>query len=882
MFQKQDTIRTESVRRGESPINDYLKDSGAVMNELGSRPDGLTPEEAERRLEEWGPNRLKDAEKKSMLIRLKEQLLNPMILILIAAALISGLMGEAADASVILFVVVLNSVLGIVQESKSEKAIEALQSMTASRAKVRRGGEVLSVPSAKLVTGDIVLLEAGDAVPADLRILESASLKIEEAALTGESVPVDKSPDALAAPEGGVPLGDRRNMAYLGGSAVYGRGIGVVTATGMETEMGKIADTLAKAKDEETPLQQRLNQLSRLLSLGVLGICAFIFAFSLFTSHDYSTQSVLNSFLLAVSLAVAAVPEGLAAVVTIVLSIGVSKMSARSAIIRKLTAVETLGCTQVICTDKTGTLTQNRMTVVDSFGNLPLLVRAFALCSDSRLNSQTGEIVGEPTENALVAFARKEGLDKNALDSEFPRLGEAPFDSARKMMTTLHGLPDGGVIQYTKGAPDEILKRCGSVLSDGAVVPMSEELRRKIIGSNREMANRALRVLAAAQKELPALPDDLSPEKLESGLTFLGLAGMIDPVREEAAEAVRECRRAGIRPVMITGDHRDTAAAIAAQIGIAEPGDPVMTGSELDRLTDEELKEAVLRCGAYARVQPEHKVRIVRALKDLGLVTAMTGDGVNDAPALKTADIGVGMGITGTDVTKNAADMVLADDNFATIVYAVREGRRIYDNILKTVQFLLSSNLSEVVSIFAATLLGFSLFRPIHILWINLITDSLPAVALGTERAEHGIMNRPPRGKSESLFANGLGADVLYQGAAVAVLTLASYWAGSGSGPDTGTTMAFVTLSMCEIFHSFNLRSRRGSVFLLHGQNLILLGTMLLSLLLTFAMVELPFLSLTFSLISLTPRQYLISIGIALLILPVVEAVKAVQRRMSR
>ncbi|WP_411676583.1 cation-translocating P-type ATPase [Caproicibacter sp.] len=863
-------------------MNDYLKDSGAVMNELGSRPDGLTPEEAERRLEEWGPNRLKDAEKKSMLIRLKEQLLNPMILILIAAALISGLMGEAADASVILFVVVLNSVLGIVQESKSEKAIEALQSMTASRAKVRRGGEVLSVPSAKLVTGDIVLLEAGDAVPADLRILESASLKIEEAALTGESVPVDKSPDALAAPEGGVPLGDRRNMAYLGGSAVYGRGIGVVTATGMETEMGKIADTLAKAKDEETPLQQRLNQLSRLLSLGVLGICAFIFAFSLFTSHDYSTQSVLNSFLLAVSLAVAAVPEGLAAVVTIVLSIGVSKMSARSAIIRKLTAVETLGCTQVICTDKTGTLTQNRMTVVDSFGNLPLLVRAFALCSDSRLNSQTGEIVGEPTENALVAFARKEGLDKNALDSEFPRLGEAPFDSARKMMTTLHGLPDGGVIQYTKGAPDEILKRCGSVLSDGAVVPMSEELRRKIIGSNREMANRALRVLAAAQKELPALPDDLSPEKLESGLTFLGLAGMIDPVREEAAEAVRECRRAGIRPVMITGDHRDTAAAIAAQIGIAEPGDPVMTGSELDRLTDEELKEAVLRCGAYARVQPEHKVRIVRALKDLGLVTAMTGDGVNDAPALKTADIGVGMGITGTDVTKNAADMVLADDNFATIVYAVREGRRIYDNILKTVQFLLSSNLSEVVSIFAATLLGFSLFRPIHILWINLITDSLPAVALGTERAEHGIMNRPPRGKSESLFANGLGADVLYQGAAVAVLTLASYWAGSGSGPDTGTTMAFVTLSMCEIFHSFNLRSRRGSVFLLHGQNLILLGTMLLSLLLTFAMVELPFLSLTFSLISLTPRQYLISIGIALLILPVVEAVKAVQRRMSR
>jgi Ca2+-transporting ATPase len=879
LLKNQDTIRKkEDTRKEALHLNDYLKDPGAVLLELGSSADGLSPEEAERRFVEWGPNRLKDAEKKSFWVRLKEQIVNPMILILLAAAVISGLMGETADASVILFVVLLNSILGIVQESKSEKAIEALQSMTASRAKVRRGGEVKSVLSSELVKGDIILLEAGDAVPADLRLLESASLKIEESALTGESVPVDKTSEAIPAPEGEVPLGDRTNMAYLGGNAVYGRGIGVVTATGMDTEMGKIADTLAKAKEEETPLQQRLDQLSRLLSIGVLSICAFVFAFSLFSQHDYSSQAVLNTFLLAVSLAVAAVPEGLAAVVTIVLSIGVSRMSARNAIIRKLTAVETLGCTQVICTDKTGTLTQNRMTVVETSGERSPLAKAFALCSDSRLNSQSGEIVGEPTENALVAFAGKEGFDKNRLDADFPRRGEIPFDSKRKLMTTVHALPEGGFVQYTKGAPDEILKRCGSAMQKGTVVPMTEERRRKIADANRGMAGRALRVLAAAQKPLSALPEEFTPEKLETGLTFLGLAGMIDPVREEAAEAVRECRRAGIRPVMITGDHRDTAAAIAAQIGIVQSGEPVMTGSELDRLSDEELKKIVPRCGAYARVQPEHKVRIVRALKDLGLVTAMTGDGVNDAPALKTADIGVGMGITGTDVTKNAADMVLADDNFATIVYAVREGRRIYDNILKAIQFLLSSNLSEVISIFIATLLGFSLFRPIHILWINLITDSLPAVALGMEQAEAGIMERPPRGKNEGLFTGGFGPDILYQGIVIAILTLAAYGYGSRSGPDVGMTMAFVTLSMCEIFHAFNMRSRRGSVFLLHGQNKVLLGTTLAALLLTFAMVEVPFLSSLFSMAELNMQHYLISIGAALLILPTVEAVKAVQR----
>ena len=864
-------------------MNAHLEETEAVLRELESSRAGITPQEAKRRLMLWGPNRLKDAEKQSLLSRIWGELKDPMILVLIACAAVSGAMGEWTDTAVILSVVLLNTALGVVQESKSEKAIEALQNMTSSSAKVRRGGEVFSVPSGELVKGDVVLLEAGDAVPADLRLLEAAALKVEEAALTGESVPVDKTAKALEATDGdAVPLGDRVNMAYLGGSVVYGRGAGVVTAAGMETEMGRIADTLAKAEKEQTPLQQRLNQLSRILSFAVLGICAFVFVFSLLTRRDFSGPAVLDTFLLAVSLAVAAVPEGLAAVVTVVLSIGVSNLSAQRAIIRRLTAVETLGCTQVICTDKTGTLTQNRMTVVEAAGERARLAKAFALCSDAQLSKKSGEITGEPTEAALVAFAREEGLDKNRLEAEFPRRGEAPFDSERKMMTTVHALPQGGFVQYTKGAPDEVLKRCDCAARGGKVVPMTDGLRGEILEENRGMANRALRVLAAAYRERPDLPADFSPGSLEAGLAFLGLAGMIDPVREEAADAVRECRLAGIRPVMITGDHRDTAAAIAGQLGIVGPEGLVLTGAELNRLSDGELLEVLPRCGAFARVQPEHKVRIVKAFQSLGLVTAMTGDGVNDAPALKTADIGVGMGITGTDVTKSAADMVLTDDNFATIVSAVREGRRIYDNILKTVQFLLSSNLSEVLAIFSATLLGFSLFRPIHLLWINLITDSLPAVALGTEAAEAGIMERGPRGRKEGLFANGLGVDVLYQGAAVALLTLVSHFLGARISPETGMSMSFVTLSMCEIFHSFNLRSRRGSVFLLRGQNRLLLGTMLASLLLTAALLYVPFLSGAFSLAPLPAGRFFAALGIALLILPLVEAVKAVQRRLGR
>ncbi len=850
-----------------------------VFAALGGSPEGLSPEEALRRLQRHGPNRLKDAKKKSLARRFAEQIANPMIIVLIVAAALSGAIGEAVDMAVILLVVVLNAVLGVVQESKSEKAIEALQAMTKTHAKVRRGGAVLETDSASLVPGDVVLLEAGDAVPADLRLFRSSSLKLDESALTGESVPVEKSPEAIASPDGKpIPLGDRSDMAYMGCSAVYGRGEGVVTATGMKTEMGKIADTLARTREEATPLQQKLNQLSNVLSVGVLVICAFVFVFSLLRGGDFSGVAVLNTFMLAVSLAVAAVPEGLAAVVTIVLSIGVTNLSKRNAIIRKLTAVETLGCTQVICTDKTGTLTQNRMTVMDFYGDAELLPRAMALGNDSELPPGGGEIVGEPTENAMVAFGLKHGFDKNELERSSPRVGEAPFDSRRKMMSAVHVRPEGGFIQFTTGAPDEILKKCSYEYRGGKTVPLTAEIRNEILAENRRMAGKALRVLSAACRVYDEKPRDFSPGTLEKDLVFVGLAGMIDPVRPEVLPAVRKCREAGIRPVMITGDHRDTAAAIAKELGIVRSDREVTTGADLDGLSDRELKRRVPDYGVYARVQPEHKVRIVQAWKARGMVTAMTGDGVNDAPALKAADIGTGMGITGTDVTKNAADMVLADDNFATIVSAVEEGRRIYDNIRKAIQFLLSSNLSEVVAVFVSTMAGFLLFKPIHILWINLITDSLPAVALGMERAEPGIMKRPPRPKSEGLFANGVGFDVIYQGLACAALTLAAYYCGSADSHAESMTMAFVTLSTCEVFHSINLRARRKSLFSLAYHNKYLLGAMLFALILPLFMLYVPFLASAFSLVALPAARYFESLGLALLIIPIVEIVKAFQR----
>ena len=706
----------------------YCEEKDLVMRQLDSGENGLSQAEAERRLAENGKNKLAAAKKDSILKQLLKQLADPMIIILLAAAAISGVLavtqGESfTDVIIILFVVVVNAVLGVYQENKAEKAIEALQEMSAATSKVLRDGKIVTIHSEELVVGDVVLLEAGDAVPADGRIIENASLKIEEAALTGESVPVSKFIDIinLADGEGDVPLGDRRNMAYMGSTVVYGRGAMIVCATGMDTEMGKIADALAQASDGQTPLQIKLTQLSKILTWLVLGICVVIFAVQLLRAGGMSFEVVLNSFMIAVSLAVAAIPEGLAAVVTVVLSIGVTNMSKRNAIIRRLTAVETLGCAQVICSDKTGTLTQNRMTVVDFFGeNEQELAKAMALCCDAEIDDE-GKVTGEPTEAALVTWANTLGLNKTALKSSFPRCGEAPFDSGRKMMSTLHLAPNG-VVQYTKGAPDVIIGKCTHYLKNGEAVPMTEDYRREILRSNKAMADKALRVLACALRIWSAQPDDCEPETLEQQLCFVGLTGMIDPVRPEVKDAIDECKAAGIRAIMITGDHVDTAVAIAKELGILREGDRAVTGTQLSQMSDEEFEREFQNISVYARVQPEHKTRIVSAWRKAGYVTAMTGDGVNDAPSIKSADIGVGMGITGTDVTKNVADMVLADDNFATIVGAVEEGRRIYDNIRKAIQFLLGSNMSEVISIFVATILGFTILKPVHLLWINLVT----------------------------------------------------------------------------------------------------------------------------------------------------------------
>lgn len=892
-------------------MNFYREEVDTVLNEVKSSANGLTSAEAEKRLEQNGKNKLKQAPKDSLLKRFFAQLTDPMIIILLAAAAISAVLAIVehefpSDVLIILFVVLVNAILGVYQESKAEKAIEALQEMSAATTKTLRDGNVVSVKSEDLVVGDVIVLEAGDSIPADCRIIECASMKIEEAALTGESVPVTKMLEVInGKKEEAVPLGDRKNMAYMGSTLVYGRGKAVVVATGMDTEMGKIADAIASAEDGETPLQKKLNQLSKVLTFIVLGICVFIFAFqivkNLISGQGVNFELVLNFFMVAVSLAVAAIPEGLAAVVTIVLSMGVTTMSKKNAIIRKLTAVETLGCAQIICSDKTGTLTQNVMTVVDSYClDEKNLATMMSLCTDVAVNGD-GSVTGEPTEAALVNFALKLGLNKNDLMAKMPRIGEAPFDSGRKMMSTVHKT-ENGVVQFTKGAPDIVIGRCKYAQYEGKVVPMTPEVRAKIESENKRMADKALRVLACAMKKYPEAPTSYEPDVLEQDLVFVGLAGMIDPVRPEVKDAIDECRGAGIIPIMITGDHKDTAVAIAKELGIIEDEKNAMTGADLEKLSDEEFDKQVTQTFVYARVQPEHKTRIVNAWKKKGYVTAMTGDGVNDAPSIKSADIGVGMGITGTDVTKNVADMVLADDNFATIVHAVGEGRRIYDNIRKAIQFLLGSNLSEVLSIFFATLLGFTILEAPHLLWINLVTDCFPALALGVEKPESDIMRRKPRSASAGVFSGGLGIDCLYQGVLVTLLTLGAYFIGVNWGlPSsewlftgislsdplmhtralTGTTMAFLTMSMCEIFHSLNMRSQRGSVvaMTLKGSvNIPLLGSMVASLIMTTVVIEVGFLADAFDFINLDAQHYFVALGLAFSIIPIVEIVKAFQR----
>ena len=882
----------------------HLADMQDVFREVRGGPSGLSAQEAAARLEQFGKNKLREEKKDPLIKRFFQQMLDPMILILLAAAAISAVLAVMerefpSDVVIILTVVIINAILGLYQESKAEAAIEALQAMSAATSKVLRGGEITQAKSEDLVVGDVILLEAGDAIPADARIFECASLQIEEAALTGESVPVNKRTDKLEAKE--VTLGDRKNMVYMGSTVAYGRGRAVVTATGMDTEMGRIAEALEQAQAGLTPLQIKLKQLSKILTWLVLGVSVFIFGFSvareLIGGGAIDLEHVLDFFMIAVSLAVAAIPEGLVAVVTIVLSIGVTNLSKKRAIIRKLTAVETLGCAQIICSDKTGTLTQNKMTVVESFSpDEALLARAMALCCDASFLPD-GNTIGEPTEVALINYAKGLTLVKGDMEAEMPRVGEAPFDSMRKMMSTVH--KNGcEYMQYTKGAPDEVLQKCTHALTGDGVKPLTQELKDAILAENARMAGQALRVLMAAGREYTAMPEDCSPAALEQGLCFVGLCGMIDPVRPEVKAAIEQCNRAGVTAVMITGDHKDTAVAIANELSILDDGRKAITGLELSKLSDEEFEKTVHEYGVYARVQPEHKVRIVNAWKARGCVTAMTGDGVNDAPSIKSADIGVGMGITGTDVTKNVADMVLADDNFATIVSAVDEGRRIYSNIRKAIQFLLGSNISEVLSIFIASVLNFTILKPAHLLYINLVTDCFPALALGMEKPDPDIMSQKPRRARDGVFAGGLGTDCLYQGAIVTVLIMAAFFIGEflqnghwqfsnileADGAE-GMTMAFLTMNMAEMFHSFNMRSQRTSLFTMSrksGANWWLWGSFVLSLFLTCVVIFVPFLRVAFKLEPIDMTEFSIAMGLAFSIVPLVEIVKFFQRMAAK
>lgn len=881
--------------KGVNMEKEYLKSSEEILQELQTSHQGLTDQQAETRLAQYGENRLQEGRKTTMLERFVEELKDPMLIMLMAAAAVSAITNiishePLTEVFIIIAVVLLNAVLGVFQESKAEEAIEALQKMTAAECKVLRNGSMKIIENTKLVPGDIVMLEAGDAVPADGRLLEARSLKIEEAALTGESVPVNKMIDLLYLQEGEkeVALGDRTNMVYMGSSVVYGRGLAVITDTGMTTEMGKIADALNDTQQEETPLQKKLSDLGKKLSWLVIGICIFIFVFDLIQAGSFSLSTILETFMVAVSLAVAAIPEGLATVVTVVLSIGVTKMSKSHAVIRRLTAVETLGCTQTICSDKTGTLTRNQMTAVEHTGDREMLASAMALCSDAMLNTD-GTIEGEPTEAALVAFARDSGLNKYDLEKQMPRVEEAPFDSTRKMMTTIHQRNDGTWISFTKGAPDAVIALCTQKYENGRAVAMTKADREAAVYDNKNMADRALRVLCAAYRIYDEMPQDTEPQALEKDLTYIGLVGMIDPVRDEVIPAIQQCRNAGIRPVMITGDHKDTAVAIGKQIGIIKDESEAVTGAQLDEMSDEQLEADITKYGVYARVKPEHKVRIVTAWKKRGAITAMTGDGVNDAPSIKTADIGIGMGITGTDVTKNVADMILTDDNFATIVNAVEEGRKIYDNIRKAVQFLLSSNMSEVIGVFVSSLMGFTLLKPVHLLFINLITDCLPALALGVEEAEENIMKRKPRDAEDSIFADGMIYDVIYQGGLIAGLTVLSYLLGHYFETGIfeiphvisphGMTMAFLTMNMCEIFHSWNLRSLRGSIFSLKSHNRLMWISMIAAAAIVTVVLEVPFVADMFGFTPVGFVEYGTAICLAFLVIPIVETVKFIQRK---
>jgi len=872
-----------------------------IVEELDSDINqGLNESKVEEKLKKYGYNEIKEQKKKSIVGMLLEQFSDFMVIILIIAAIISFALGERMDAIIIMAIVVLNAVLGVVQESKAEKSLEALKKLSAPNAKVRRNARVTVVPARELVPGDIIFLEAGDFVPADARLIEAVNLKVEESALTGESVPVDKSAELI--PEEEIPLGDRKNMVASGSVITYGRGSAIVVATGMNTEVGKIAGMILEGEEAATPLQQKLAEIGKFLGIAALAICAVIFGIGLLQKRD-----AFEMFLTSVSLAVAAIPEGLPAIVTIVLAMGVQRMVKKNAIIRKLPAVETLGSASVICSDKTGTLTQNKMTVVELSSAkqswelngsvntedqtlVQTILEMSALCNDSRLEKIDGEweAAGDPTETALVIAAAKQNRIKHDLETRMPRVGEIPFDSDRKLMTTIHKV-DGGYRVITKGAPDVLLSRCMKVFDGEETVPMDEDQIKNIENHNGNMAKKALRVLGVAFKDLGTIPEEITSETVEKDLVFVGLIGMIDPPREEAKEAVRLCKEAGIKPVMITGDHKATAVAIAEKLGILKDESEAITGSELDKMDQETLNRDVDKYAVYARVSPEHKVRIVKAWQSKGQIVAMTGDGVNDAPALKSANIGCAMGITGTDVAKGAAHMVLTDDNFATIVAAVQEGRGIFDNIRKSIQFLLSCNIGEIITLFFAMLLNWdSPLLPIQILWINLVTDSLPALALGVEPVDKDIMKRPPRDAGKSIFADGLAAVIGIQGLMIGLLTLTSFAIGRQFLSEgltyeqsimVGQTMAFATLAFSQLVHAFNVRST-GSVFKVGlFSNRMMLLAFGISFLMQFVVLIIPALNNIFKVCMLNGIQWLTVICLSLAPMLFVEIGKLFIRR---
>lgn len=853
--------------------------------------EGLSQGEVLKRLERYGANELAQKKPRPILLRFLDQFKDFMVLILIAAAVISAFVGEVTDTIIILAIVILNAVLGTVQEYRAEESLAALKKMTAPIAKVIRGSVADVIPAVELVPGDVVVLEAGDFVPADIRLIETVDMSIQESALTGESMPVEK--DAQAILDSDTTLGDRCNMAYSGTIVTHGRGKGIVVATGMDTELGSIAGMLKDENEEKTPLQKRLTVLSKTLGIAVIGICLFIFVIGLLYGKE-----PLEMFLTSVSLAVAAIPEGLLAIVTIVLAIGVQNMSKRGAIIRRLPAVETLGSATVICSDKTGTLTQNRMTVVAVYtdGKLynadeyvdgiekqdNLLMTISVCCNDAKvkIDGEDIQLIGDPTETSLIDLGLKGGLKKEVLDTEYPRVNEIPFDSERKLMTTVHRTEDN-VFVFTKGAVDELLEICTHIMLDGDILPIDADMIDKIQRMNNEMGENALRVLAMAYKEVPSL-EEAAP--FESNLVFVGLVGIIDPPREEVKPAVKRCIRAGIKPIMITGDHKITAMAIARELGIMSEGDEAISGFELEEMSDEQLNENIERYSVYARVAPEHKVRIVKAWQSLGHIVAMTGDGVNDAPALKAADIGIAMGMTGTDVAKEASDMVITDDNFATIVLAVEEGRKIYTNILKCIQYLLSCNIGELLLIFIATLLNFNApLLPIHILWINLVTDSLPALALGIDPISKGIMDKKPRKANEDIFTKGLIMRIIYQGAMIGLLSLTAFIIGNGWSVEVAETMTFATLAFTQIVHGLNVRSNEESIFSIGiFSNKYYLGAGLISIVLQILVLNIPVLMNLFKVVPLNSTQALIVMTLSLIPIAVVEVLKLMGLNVSQ